>query len=113
MSSTQDYVTQRIDEQASWHEQKANQYKQRYHILQIVIIVASSIIPIINIVDFAPLSVRVLSAILGSLIARYCRNSSAKKISRGLVALPINRNGFKEREISVRIFGRGVFWTNR
>ncbi len=69
MSSSQNYVTQRLDEQALWHEQKATQYKQRYHILQIVIIVASSIIPIINLIDFAPLSVRVLSAILGSLIA--------------------------------------------
>jgi len=42
------YVSQRLDAQVSWYEQKSAYNKLRFRICQLIIIVASAIIPIIN-----------------------------------------------------------------
>lgn len=44
----QSYVNERIDEQIKWYEQKSAHNKFRFRICQLIVIVASAVIPIIN-----------------------------------------------------------------
>jgi hypothetical protein len=59
------YVDERLNRQAKWYEGKANTNKSKFHTLQVVIIAASAIIPIINLMDFAPFETRLISSLLG------------------------------------------------
>ena len=68
MSESPDYVNTRLAEQLEWYSKKASQNKSRFHSLQIIIIIIGATIPLVNLVDFAPTEIRVISAILGSVI---------------------------------------------
>lgn len=68
MSNTSSYVDERLNNQITWYEKKATENKTKFHCFQIIIIVASAIIPLVNLIDFAPLQTRVVSAILGAAI---------------------------------------------
>jgi hypothetical protein len=68
MSNIVNYIEERLNNQTKWYEKKATENKTKFHYFQIIIIVASAIIPIVNIIDFAPLQIRVISAILGAAI---------------------------------------------
>jgi Protein of unknown function (DUF4231) len=48
LSNINDYIKDRLDEQRSWYAAKAAYNKSRYRIFQIIVIVASAIIPVIN-----------------------------------------------------------------
>jgi hypothetical protein len=66
-----DYIKKRLELQLNWYDNKAKDNMYRYHKLQILIIGASVLIPIVNVVDGADgndLIVRIVSSILGSMI---------------------------------------------
>src|ERR671925_492551 len=65
MLNEPNYVEDRLTEQMKWYETKANENKSRFHIFQIIIIIASVIIPIINLINFVPFEIRIISSILG------------------------------------------------
>jgi hypothetical protein len=48
LSNISDYIKDRLDDQRSWYADKAAYNKSRYRIFQIIVIVASAIIPVIN-----------------------------------------------------------------
>ena len=68
MSTAEEYIKNRLDEQQNWYSKKAAQSKTRYHASQIIIIAAGALIPIINIVDIATVEIRLASSILGGII---------------------------------------------
>jgi Protein of unknown function (DUF4231) len=63
-----DYIKKRLELQLNWYDNKAKDNMYRYHKLQILIIGASVLIPIVNVVDGNDLVVRIISSILGSAI---------------------------------------------
>lgn len=63
---TSDYKNKRLEEQIKWHSQKARHNKSRFRLYQIIVIFAGAIIPIVNVIDLAT---RIISSILGGMIA--------------------------------------------
>ena len=65
------YPIKRLDEQIKWHSKKARDNKKKYRIYQIITIIASALIPIINITDLGlqDIQTRLASSIIGGLIA--------------------------------------------
>ena len=68
MPSELNYIKNRLDDQINWYSGKANQNKARYHGSQVLIIIAAALIPVINIIDFAPIETRIFSTILAGTI---------------------------------------------
>jgi hypothetical protein len=73
LSSTEEYVRNRLDDQIKWYSEKSAFNKSRYRLFQVVIIVASGTIPILNLtatafMDDAQHAALFTSSILGSII---------------------------------------------
>jgi hypothetical protein len=64
-----DYKKDRLEEQIKWHSNKARHNKKRFRMYEIITIFASSIIPIVNVLNFADLQTRVVSSVLGATVA--------------------------------------------
>ncbi len=62
------YIKSRLDDQIDWYSKKATTNKNRFHGFQILIIIVGAIIPLVNLIDFAPVETRVISSILGVII---------------------------------------------
>jgi Protein of unknown function (DUF4231) len=63
-----DYKDARLEEQIKWHSQKARRNKSRFRLYEIIVIFSGAIIPIVNIIS-ADLVTRLVSSILGGMIA--------------------------------------------
>jgi hypothetical protein len=57
-----------LDDRIKHFEVDADKYKLRFRVFQVIVILASGIIPIVNLSDIATPAARVISSILGSLI---------------------------------------------
>jgi Protein of unknown function (DUF4231) len=57
-----------LNERIARFERDANKYKFRFRLFQATVIVASGILPIVNLVDLATFQTRLISSMLGSLI---------------------------------------------
>lgn len=70
MSSTFDYIEQRLDDQQEWHSEKATYNKNRYYLTEIFTLVAGGLIPVVNVLTIFPQenAVRVISALLGAIV---------------------------------------------
>lgn len=68
MATTPNYSADRVDDQIKWYSEKATENKSRYHNLQIIMIIIASAIPVINVIDFAPIETRIISSIMGAVI---------------------------------------------
>lgn len=68
MASTPNYSADRVDDQINWYSEKATENKSRFHNLQIIIIIIAAAIPVINVIDFAPLETRIVSSIMGAVV---------------------------------------------
>jgi hypothetical protein len=73
LSSTEEYVRNRLDDQIKWYSEKSAFNKSRYRLFQVVIIIASGTIPILNLTvtafkDDAQHVALFTSSILGSII---------------------------------------------
>ena len=79
MSDLTTYLHDRVDGQILWHSAKARENKAKYHLFQIITIIAGSIVPLINVIDFLPFSTRVISGALGSLITIITSITQLKK----------------------------------
>jgi|RhiMethySRZTD1v2_1073278.scaffolds.fasta_scaffold102551_2 hypothetical protein len=66
------YINERLDDQISWYGKKSAYNKLRFRICQLIIIVASALIPIINLgiplTEVDPIQVLRITAILGGVI---------------------------------------------
>jgi hypothetical protein len=63
------YVKRRVQDQEVWHANKATWNKQRYYASEVATMLAGALIPIVNVwVADDAWTVRVLSAILGSVV---------------------------------------------
>lgn len=69
MSGQFGYKQERLQEQINWHSKKARHNKLRFRLYQIVTLVASAIIPIINVTNVGDFQTRVISSIIGGIIA--------------------------------------------
>lgn len=63
-----DYKDSRLEEQIKWHSQKARHNKARFRLYEIIVIFSGAIIPIVNITS-ADVATRLVSSILGGIIA--------------------------------------------
>jgi hypothetical protein len=74
LSSAEEFIKNRLDDQIKWYGEKSALNKRRYRLFQIVIIIAGAIIPIMNLASTAGLRVGPMhsalfaSSILGSII---------------------------------------------
>ena len=66
---TSDYIKNRLEPQINWYNNKAKDNMYRYNALQILTLVTSSLISIVNVVSDLDLIIRMLSAVLGGTIA--------------------------------------------
>jgi Protein of unknown function (DUF4231) len=66
--SKEEYL-ERVRDQISWHSVKAREAKKRNALFQTLVIVASTLIPIVNTLTFDDATIRITSAILGGVIA--------------------------------------------
>ncbi|MCB2213375.1 DUF4231 domain-containing protein [bacterium] len=62
------YIKSRVDDQIDWYNRKSTQFKRLFIWFQVIVIVSSSSIPVINIYGEHPEAVLIVS-ILGALIA--------------------------------------------
>ena len=68
MPESSNYKEKRVEEQIQWHSKKTRQNKLRFRLCQIIILVASAIIPIINVAGIGDIQTRIISSILGGII---------------------------------------------
>lgn len=73
MSEPTNYKQERLQKQIDWHSRKARDTKRRFRLFQIITLIASAIIPIINLgniakSDTADYQIRVISSIVGAII---------------------------------------------
>jgi Protein of unknown function (DUF4231) len=68
LNANQNYEDDRLQEQLEWHSKKARINKFRFRICQIIIMVLSAIIPLINLVQNLDLQIRIVSSLLGAII---------------------------------------------
>jgi Protein of unknown function (DUF4231) len=68
MSQGSAYKNERLEQQIKWHSEKARHNKRRFRLYQIITLVGSAVIPIVNVTDFANLPTRILSSAIGSII---------------------------------------------
>jgi hypothetical protein len=62
-----EYLKCRVDDQIEFYGKKSRVNKFRYRLLQVIIMVASGFVPLVNISDFASLQTRIISSVLGSI----------------------------------------------
>lgn len=79
MKDVSTYIVERVDNQILWYSKKSRENKQKFHMTQIIIIISSSIVPLINVIDFLPIFTRIISAILGTLITIITSITQLKK----------------------------------
>src|SRR5919201_3854843 len=68
MTEPANYKEERLKEQIQWHSKKARQNKLRFRLYQIIILIASAIIPIVNVASIGDLQTRIISSIIGGII---------------------------------------------
>jgi Protein of unknown function (DUF4231) len=79
MSDTTTYKDQRLEKQITWHSEKARHNKRRFRLYQIITLLGSAVIPIVNVTDFANIPIvnvtdfanlltRLLSSVIGGII---------------------------------------------
>ena len=66
--AVKNYEDDRLEEQLKWHSKKARDNKLRYRFYQIVIMIISAAIPLINLTNNLDLQTRIISALLGAAI---------------------------------------------
>ena len=69
MSESASYKQERLQKQIEWHSEKARDNKIRFHIYQIITLIASTIIPIINVASIGDFQTRLISSITAGIIA--------------------------------------------
>ena len=78
MSKT-NYSEERLDGQIEYYSVNASKNKSNFHRSQIIIIIVGALIPVVNIIDFASLEIRLISAILGAIIVGVAGITQLKK----------------------------------
>ena len=73
MSEQTSYKQERLQKQIDWHSRKARDNKRRFRLFQIITLIASAIIPIVNLVDIAKpdiadYQIRIISSIVSAII---------------------------------------------
>ena len=63
------YKRERVDQQIDWHGKKARANKRRFRQYQIITLVASAIIPIINVSTIGDFQTRIMSSVISAIIA--------------------------------------------
>ena len=63
------YEDDRLEEQLKWLSEKARTNKFRYRLCQIIIMIISAAIPLIDLINNLDLQTRIISSILGATIA--------------------------------------------
>ena len=92
------YLEERVEPQITWYEKRANSNKKKFHACQIVIIITSAIIPIINIIDFVTLAVRITSSILGGIILGLTGLIQLKKFQDNWILFRTNEEMLKKEK---------------
>jgi hypothetical protein len=69
MTEPASYKQERLQKQIDWHSKKARHNKLRFRIYQIITLIASAIIPIINVANIGDFQTRVISSIIAGIIA--------------------------------------------
>ncbi|MDE2590884.1 MAG: DUF4231 domain-containing protein [Patescibacteria group bacterium] len=98
MSDISEYMKNRVEGQINWYEKKANHNKKSFHICQIIIIITSIIIPVINIIDFATFEIRITSSILGGIIVGLTGLIQLKKYQDNWILFRTNEEILKKEK---------------
>lgn len=69
MSGPASYKQERLQKQIDWHSKKARDNKLRFRIYQIITLIASTIIPIVNVTNIGDFQTRLISSIVAGIIA--------------------------------------------
>jgi hypothetical protein len=99
MLNESSYVEDRLSEQTKWYETKANENKSRFHVFQTVIIIASVIIPIVNLINFATLEIRIISSILGGTVVGVTAIVQLKKYQENWLLYRATEENLKKKNI--------------
>lgn len=69
MSTGKKYKDERLEDQIKWHSQKTRYNKSMFRLYQIITLIASASIPIVNVIDQIDLNVRIITSIKAGIIA--------------------------------------------
>jgi hypothetical protein len=64
-----DYIKNRLEPQINWYNSKAKSNMYRYNVLQVLTLGIAALIPIVNVVEGVDIVIRIISAVLGGMIA--------------------------------------------
>lgn len=67
MSTAEQYISERLDNEVKWYSKKASDNRIRFHASQIIIIVAGALIPIVNLFE-TPSTIGIISSILAGVV---------------------------------------------
>ncbi|MGA9154018.1 MAG: DUF4231 domain-containing protein [Candidatus Nitrosopolaris sp.] len=96
MPESSNYKEKRLEEQIQWHSKKTRQNKLRFRLCQIIILVASPIIPIINVAGIGDIQTRIISSILGGIIVVITGLTQLEKYQENWILL-------RKKNISLKI----------
>jgi Protein of unknown function (DUF4231) len=69
VSESSAYKKERLEDQINWHSKKARHNKVMFRLYQIITLVASAIIPVINVSNIGDFQTRITSSIISAIIA--------------------------------------------
>ncbi len=98
MSNDPDYVKNRLDDQINWYSTKSTENKKRFHGLQITIIIVGVVIPLINLIDFAPTETRIFSSIFGAVIVAITGILQLKKYHENWISYRSTEEALKKEK---------------
>jgi hypothetical protein len=68
VSEAKTYKDSRLQEQIDWHSNKARSNKLKFRLYQIITLIASATIPVVNVSNFGDFQTRVISSIISGII---------------------------------------------
>lgn len=98
MSDEMNYIKQRLDPQIEWYSKRATENKTKYHVYQVVLIIVGVLIPVVNVIDYAPVETRVISAILGGIVVGITGMLQLKKHHENWIMYRSTEEALKEEK---------------
>src|SRR4051794_17650928 len=103
MSEPASYKQERLQKQIDWHSEKARHNKIRFRLYQIITLIASAIIPIINVANIGDFQTSIISSIIGGIIVVPTGLTQLEKYQENWILYRTSSELLKKRNTSLRM----------
>jgi hypothetical protein len=108
MPEPTNYKETRLKEQIEWHSKQSKKNKLRFGLSQIIILVASAIIPIINVANIVDVETRIISSVIGSIIVVATGITQLEKYQENWILYRTSAELLKKENTSLRIMQASI-----